>query len=391
MLAGFRSLAVRAGDMLSGMQRRHFLQLGASLAMAPPLIAGQPSGGPNALGDKLRAAAKVLEQAVAEGQVDAAALFVRQGTAEFAEAFGAAKSPDAIFLLASISKPISIAAVMTLYDQGRFDLDDPVKKFIPEFSGEGREQITLRQLMTHVSGLPDQLPENQSLRKRHAPLAAFVEGAVRTPLLFAPGTRYSYSSMGILLAAEVAQRITGKDFLSFVDEAVFKPLAMKRSALGLGRFKIDETMRAQVERAAPESGAGDPSAKDWDWNSTFWRKLGAPWGGAHGSAPDVARFLADFSHPTGKVLKPDTARLMLRNHNPEGIKPRGLGFDIGSAAGGQGCSEKTFGHTGSTGTRAWADPASDTVCVVLTTLPSRAVSPHPAKSASDSVAAAVAN
>ena len=384
------SPAVSAGDMLGCMQRRTFLQLGASLGMASPLIAGQPSNAPDALRNKLRSALPILDQAVADGQVHAASLFVRQGSDEFTRAFGAAKSVDEIFLLASISKPISIAAVMTLYDQGEFDLEDSVKKFVPEFRGEGREQITLRQLMTHVSGLPDQLPENQALRKRHAPLSAFVAGTLRTPLLFPPGSRYSYSSMGILLAAEVARRITGKEFAPFDDEAVFQPLAMKRSALGLGRFKIEETMRAQVETAAPESGAGDPSAKDWDWNSTFWRNLGAPWGGAHGSAPDVARFLAEFLHPAGKVLKPDTARRMVRNHNREGSKPRGLGFAIGSSAGGQGCSENTFGHSGSTGTLAWADPATDTVCVVLTTLPWRAVTPHPARVASDRVAAAVA-
>ncbi len=357
--------------------------------MASPLIAEQQSDHGNSLRDKLHASAQTLASAVADGQVHAASLCVRQGAAEFAQAFGAAKSADEIFLLASISKPISVAALMTLYDADRFNLDDPVKRFVPEFTGEGRERITLRQLLTHVSGLPDQLPENQTLRQRRAPLESFVSGTVRTPLLFEPGSRYSYSSMGILLATEVAERITGKDFASFVDEAVFQPLGMKRSAMGLGRFKLEETMRAQVEKAAPESGAGDAAAKDWDWNSPFWRKLGAPWGGAHASAPDVARFFAEFVHPTGKILKPETARLMLRNNNREGIVPRGLGFAIGQKAGGKGCSEQTFGHTGSTGTLAWADPATDTVCVVLTTLPWRAVTPHPAMRTSDLVAAAV--
>ena len=88
---------------------------------------------------------------------------------------------------------------MTLFDRGEFQLDDPLKKFIPQFTGEGRDQATIRHLLTHVSGLPDQLPENDALRRKHAGLAEFVEQAIRTPLLFAPGSRYQYSSMAILL------------------------------------------------------------------------------------------------------------------------------------------------------------------------------------------------
>ncbi len=350
--------------------------------MASPLLAAVRQ-------DKLDAAAAVLASATADGQVDAAALYVRHSDSEFARSFGAAKSVDDIFLLASISKPISVAALMTLYDQGKFGLDDPVKRFVPEFTGDARDKITIRQLLTHVSGLPDQLPENQMLRKRHAPLADFVDVAIRTPLLFEPGSRYSYSSMAILLATEVAHRITGRGILDFVNQTVFPPLGMKRSALGLGRFKLEETIRCQVINANPESGAGDPTAKKWDWNSPYWRKFGAPWGGVHGSAPDLARFLTEFLHPAGKLLKPETTRLMLQNQNPDGLTPRGLGFAIGARAGSPGCSEQTFGHSGATGTLAWADPATDTICIVLTTLPGRAANPHPRKLASDRVAEAV--
>jgi CubicO group peptidase (beta-lactamase class C family) len=196
--------------------------------------------------------------------------------------------------------------------------------------------------------------------------------------------------MGILLAAEIATRISGAGFNELVNRSVFQPLEMKRSALGLGPFKLEDVILNQVEDAAPESGAGDPSTKSWDWNSPFWRSLGAPWGGAHASAPDVARFLAEFLQPQGKMLKPETARLMISNQNREGLTPRGLGFDVGTKAGGRRSSPKTFGHSGSTGTLCWADPATETICVVLTTLPLRAVSPHPARVASDRVAEAVA-
>jgi CubicO group peptidase (beta-lactamase class C family) len=89
------------------------------------------------------------------------------------------------------------------------------------------------------------------------------------------------------------------------------------------------------------------------------------------------------------MMKPDTARLMIRNHNGDGIVPRGLGFSVGRGSGSPGCSEKTYGHSGSSGTLAWADPATDTVCVVLTTLPGAAAKPHPLRVASDLVAKAV--
>jgi CubicO group peptidase (beta-lactamase class C family) len=162
---------------------------------------------------------------------------------------------------------------------------------------------------------------------------------------------------------------------------------MEHSAQGLGRFKLEEMVPCQTERAAPEAGGGDPTAKDWDWNSPYWRKLGAPWGGTHASAPDVASFLAEFLNETGAVIKPETARLMVTNHNPRGLTPRGLGLNVGSPAGTAGCSDKTFGHTGSTGTIAWADPATHTICVVFTSLPARAVQPHPRDVAANAISA----
>ena len=84
--------------------------------------------------------------------------------------------------------------------------------------------------------------------------------------------------MAILLATEVARRITGKPIATLVDEFVLRPLDMKHSALGVGRLQLGSLMRSQVEKAAPESGSGDPKAKNWDWNSLYWRKLGVPLG-----------------------------------------------------------------------------------------------------------------
>lgn len=352
------------------MNRRHFLQCALAAGSAAPLLAAVQQS-------RLDEAADILKSVVERRQVDAAALYVRQDDFVFSRAFGKARDEDAMFLLGSISKPINIAALMTLHDRGEFQLDDPLHKFIPAFQGADRAAVTMRHLLSHTSGLPDQVAENAALRKAHAPLSEFVAHAIRAPVEFAPGSNYQYSSMGILLATHVAELITKKSILALTDEVVFRPLGMRRSAQGLGRFALPDMVAMQTESAAPESGAGDPTAKDWDWNSAYWRKLGAPWGGTHASAPDVAKFLAEFLFVAGKIVRPETARLMIQNQNGSGLTERGLGFNVGKAAGSEGCSAKTFGHTGSTGTIAWADPTTRTICVVLTSLPARAVQPHP--------------
>src|SRR5205814_8166739 len=124
-------------------------------------------------------------------------------------------------------------AVMILRDRDRLQLSDPVRKFIPEFQGGDRDLITIQHLLTHTSGLPDMLPENTELRKRHAPLADFVAGVCRTPLLFKPGTEVRYQSMGILLAAEIVERVTGSRLRDCLHREVFEPTGMKAPALGL--------------------------------------------------------------------------------------------------------------------------------------------------------------
>lgn len=365
------------------MKRRTFLQGTLVATIGSPLFAALRQ-------ERLDEAADVLTQAADKKVVSSAVLHVTQREATFTRHFGNAKSADAMFLLGSISKPICMTALMTLFDRGKFGLDDPVKKFLPQFTGDGRDSVTMRHLLTHVSGLPDQLPENDMLRKKHAGLLEFVEHAVRTPLHFTPGSRYQYSSMAILLAARVAEILSGVGILEFVDHSVFQPIGMKHSVLGLGKLTLDDVVACQTEHAAPEAGAGDPTAKDWDWNSPYWRKLGAPWGGVNASAPDVGRWLAEFLYRKGAAVKPETAKLMVTNHNGAGLTPRGLGFNVGVSAGSPGCSEQSFGHTGSTGTLAWADPATETICVVLTSLPSRAVQPHPTHLAGTRVASAAA-
>src|SRR5262245_11163567 len=145
------------------MWRRTFLGTALASANASPLFGALHES-------RWDQAAEVLERAVVAKQVDAAVLHVAQRDESFTRHFGRAGSGGAMFLLGSISKPINVTAFMTLFDQGKFQLDDRVKKFLPAFTGDGRDNVTIRHLLTHTSGLPDQLTNNNALRRQHAPL-----------------------------------------------------------------------------------------------------------------------------------------------------------------------------------------------------------------------------
>ena len=306
---------------------------------------------------RLLEAVHLLNEQVQSGNVSAAVLFVQNGKDEFSKAFGKASNSEAIFLLASITKPMTATAVMILAERKELTLDDPAQRFIPEFSGDGREKVIIRHLLTHTSGLPDMLPENEALRKRHAPLSDFVATTCRTPLLFTPGSEVRYQSMGILLAAEITQRITKQTLPEFLKREVYEPLGMRHTSLGLGGQPISSTMQSQVSPAT-----------DWDWNSTYWRNLASPWGGAFADAKDVARFLEYWRNPDGRILKPETTRMMITNQT--GLPARwGLGWQINPGKFAKGTSESTFGHSGSTGTLCWCDPDKSLSFVLLTTNP----------------------
>jgi CubicO group peptidase (beta-lactamase class C family) len=301
--------------------------------------------------DQLAEAVALLDRAAGSGEVAAAVLHVVAPGRTLLKAFGRA-SADSVFLLASITKPMTAAVVMRLIERGRMGLDDPVRKHLPGCAPPG---VTVRHLLTHTSGLPDMLPDNQELRRRHAPLSEFQAGACRAAPLFAPGAEVRYQSMGFLLAAAIAEKVAGTPFRELMSQTLFAPLQMTHSALGLGGHKLEETARCQV----PDDAGG--------WNSPYWRDLGSPWGGAHGTAPDITRLLRFFARPTaGGPLKPETVRLMLTPQTPPGKKGEryGLGWRLGL-----GGHPHTFGHSGSTGTVSWMDPDRDLSFVLLTTLP----------------------
>ena len=305
---------------------------------------------------RFHSAEAIIDKAIASGQLHAAVLRVDQKGDTFERAFGKAK-PESAFLIASITKPMTASAVMLLADRGLLKIEDPASKYLDNFTAGDRAKITIRHLLTHSSGLPDMLPDNIALRKRQAPLPDWIKGALSTPLLFAPGARTSYQSMGILLAAEIVERITRKPLRQFLQAELFQPLQMNRTVLG----KVDNAIQIQVEHADPPGGT--PETANWDWNSQWWRDLGAPWGGAHSTAADIAQLLRAFLHPTGKPVKKETAQRMTVNQNTGLDKPYGIGWAI--TPGG-------FGHGGSTGTSCWADTAKDATFVLLTSLPARA-------------------
>ncbi len=345
------------------LQRRFFLQ---GLLGGVTTLAAQASP-PSEV--ELENATKLLQSSVQSGELRAASLDVCHGEVSYRKAFGEA-SLGKVFLIASITKPLTAAGVMLLTDRGEVRLSDPVRKFIPEFTEGDRKLITVRHLLTHTSGLPDQLPENIELRKRQAPLEEFVERAIRTPLLFVPGHQVRYQSMGFLLAAEIVQRITQQPFRKYLREELFLPLGMRCSELGLGHLRIKETAQCQVEEAPSLYGGGNDT-QSWNWNSRYWRDFGAPWGGVHSNGADLARFLRYFLHPDGSVLKIGTAREMIANQNLGLGTPWGLGFMVQAGSLGKFCSPDTFGHSGSTGTLCWADPRRDASMVLLTTLPAQ--------------------
>jgi CubicO group peptidase (beta-lactamase class C family) len=211
------------------------------------------------------------------------------------------------------------------------------------------------------------LPENIELRKRQAPLKEFVSLTLRTPLLFPPASRVSYQSMGILLAAEIVERMTGKPLDAFLQKEVFAPLKMRHSSMGIGHRNIAETVQCDL----PSSGDLRMSASDqtWNWNSSYWRKLGVPWGGMHSTVGDIYRLLQAMLDHGSRVLKPELAQAMITDQNKGLNRPWGLGWEVGKEVFFEGSPAKAFGHRGATGTLCWADPDRKLVFVLFTNRP----------------------
>jgi CubicO group peptidase (beta-lactamase class C family) len=326
----------------------------------------------------LNSAAQLLEAEVRKGGITAASIaVVRHDTIVLSRGYGKlwpevgsdAVEPDSIFLLASITKPVTALALMRLVDRGLVSLDDPVAHYIPEFTAGERGKILVRHILSHISGLPSMPPENTELRRANAPLSRFVERTIVAPLIFSPGTQYRYQSAGLLLAGEIVERLTGMRLREYLQGDVFAPLGMSRSALGMGNFVLKKT--AWV-KDSPNANPHD--LKRFGANTPYWRDQGHPWGGMHSSAMDLAllmRMMLNGGKYSGKrILSRAAIDAMTRDQNRGLHAPYGLGWALAKSPGasrfGELVSDATFGHTGATGTVAWADPERDLICVILT-------------------------
>lgn len=291
---------------------------------------------------------------------------------------------DAIFLIASPTKPVTALAVMLLMERGELKLTDPIARYLPEFAAHGKRPITVSHCLTHSSGLPDMLPDNAELRARHAPLDEFMQKLTELTPDFPAGTSFQYQSMGSLALSEVLHQVTGKRLADFLHEEIFQPLAMHDTALGMPADWEDRRGGVTREdRIAEVRLPGD--AHSAVWNTAYWRRLGAPWGGLLATPADWARLCQHLLkiHGGGDgVLRRATLEAMITNQfermpsMPEAIRrcqPWGLGWrlnwphDVQSF--GDLLSPAAYGHWGATGTMVWLDPLRDQFAVLLTTQP----------------------
>lgn len=357
------------------MHRREFIAATAAYCIAQGCT-GRRSGDD----DRVASAVRLLDSATGttgeftfhvDGQhftivprITAASLHVSvDGAQRVHKEFGSNIGPHTPFVLASISKPITAAAVMLLVDRQQVALGDTVHRFVPEFRADGRSDVTIAQLLSHTSGLPDGFPDLVPLLSAREPLGAFLSATYASQLLFPPGSQFSYSNLGLLLAGEVVERITGARFRDFLRHELFEPLGMLDSSLGLGGRRVADT--AQIQRPDFQSGV-DPFA-----NSEYWRDIGAPWNGVHSTASDLAKFLGVFLRLDGQVLSRRSATAMVTSQTAgvNNAVPWGLGWMLKPGAFGKKCSPQTFGHHGLSGTIAWLDPVSRVSCVLLTSKP----------------------
>jgi CubicO group peptidase (beta-lactamase class C family) len=308
------------------------------------------------------------------GRMVAPRFFGRVSDARGAEALG----QDTLFLVASVTKPVTVTGAMMLVERGLIALEDRVTAYLPAFSAKEKGEVQIRHLMTHTSGLPDMVADNEKLRKAHKPLAAFVAAGYQEDLLFPPGTKVSYQSVGTLMLAEIVHQVTGKTIAEFVRREIFDPLEMQDTSFGYQKGKKGRIAQVRSPRS--------PDKPDWSWNSDYWLGLGAPWGGMITSPGDFARFcqmmLNGGSLDGARIVSPATVRAMTMNQftvmpqvpeEDRRCRPWGLGWRLNwpghSANFGDLLGPKTYGHWGATGTVVWIDLETETFCVLFTTQP----------------------
>ena len=275
-----------------------------------------------------------------------------------------------LFTIASPTKTLTASCFMQLVEHGALSLHDPVAASLPKFGQNGKDRVTFFHLLTHTSGLSEQVEGKDELRLREAPLGEFNDRICRAKPSFEPGTDYQYSNCGFSILARVVEEIEGRRFGDLLADRVLQPLGMRDSVLG-----ADETWDERI--AEIELPAGGESTRAF-LNKRYWRGMGAPWGAMISNTRDLARFGEAVRNGGGldgaRILSPATVESMTRDRLaslPELAdrhdRPRqGLGWIPQSGAlYGDLVSSSTYGHHGATGSLLWIDPVNEVTFVFL--------------------------
>ncbi len=286
---------------------------------------------------------------------------------------------DTVFDLASLSKVVATTpALMELYDQGRFRLNDPVSRYLPEFTGAGKEEITIRELMTHYSGLgPDLALEPYWEGKDEAVRRIWAAQPVAPP-----GSRFLYSDINFETLGLLVERLSGMTLDAYARKNIYAPLGMMHTGyrpMGTSSSDVSEIAPTEWDKRTGQMLRGvvhDPTA----------RRMGGVAG--HAGVFSTADDLAIYAQAMLDILSQDrtangahlfsrlTAEKMTTPQNPPmATSLRGLGWDIDSpfsADRGELLPVGSFGHTGFTGTSIHIDPYTQTYLIILT----NAVHPH---------------
>ena len=280
---------------------------------------------------------------------------------------GMTADSDTLWPLASISKLYTAAMIVKLIEQGELTLSTRIETVLPRMKGESREKVTLRQLLTHTSGLIYESPVMPELMTKQTPLREIVDDAYDRQLVYAPGTDQIYSDLGYALAGRTAATATQSDFVDLVRDLVLEPCGLTNTYM---------PPPAEVaSRIAYVNGAfaeGTPGAM---YNSDYARNLAHPAFGTIATLRDLIGFGLYFTpYSPHQLLSAAALRSMVSDQTggdfpgervakPQGvIHPWGLGFMIKGRAGTpEFVSPESFGHAGASGCILWIDPIQDVV------------------------------
>ena len=366
--------------------------VGATSPLAPraavPAAAwseGIPVRSPTAVGmsaERLAAVDRVVLSGIGAGGFPGAAVVVgRDGYAVVKRGYGHLTwSPDSpaateqsVYDLASLTKVVATtSALMVLYDDGLIDLDAPVSTYLPEFTGGGKERVTIRHLLTHRSGLP---AGRDLWRSASSPEEARQQ-VLATRLACAPGACYEYSDLGADVLGFVAEAASGEPLDRFVAENVFEPLGMNDTG-----FRPPESQRARTAPTEVAPPRGYPLRGEVHDENAYALGCVAGHAGLFSTAADLSIFaqalLNGGVYRGERVFAASTVRLF----TTRAAGTRALGWDTCNNGGSCGSlmGPTAFGHTGFTGTSMWLDPERRMFVLLLTNRVYEARAARPAK------------